>query len=177
MLWKIHIAQNCPIIYVVSRTYFPIISQNNVVPAFGNILLSTVYVPMSFYCIFPIASTWSLRVIATTIPGCSGFGGWWLNLVDHGKPRQLRDNDRFQCWSWSFYVRRSLSSIGTRSLVAFFSHTEPFSNSAAAAATPTRHIWITPFFQVILSILYTDTQANISALILQLKRKRGGNWK
>ena len=40
------------------------------------------------------------------------------------------------------------------SLVAFFSHTEPFSNSAAAAATPTRHL-----NHAILSShsVYTDT--------------------
>ena len=70
-----------------------------------------VVVPMSFYCIFPIAialdhseSSQQQFQVARVLVAL-------LNLVDHGKPRQLRDNDRFQCWSWSL----SLSSIGTQS--------------------------------------------------------------
>ena len=135
---------------LVAWTYFPIISRKY---GAGNVLLSSVYVvvPMSFYCIFPIAialdhseSSQQQFQVARVLVAL-------LNLVDHGKPRQLRDNDRFQCWSWSLYLQywNSVSSSSSRSFLTL-NHFQIV--TAAAIATPTRHIWITLFFQVILSI-------------------------
>ena len=135
---------------LVGWTYFPIISRKY---GAGNVLLSSVYVvvPMSFYCIFPIAialdhseSSQQQFQVARVLVAL-------LNLVDHGKPRQLRDNDRFQCWSWSLSLQywNSVSSSSSRSFLTL-NHFQIV--TAAAIATPTRHIWITLFFQVILSI-------------------------
>ena len=117
---------------LVGWTYFPIISHKY---GAGNVLLSTVYVvvPMSFYFIFPIAialdhseSSQQQFQVARVLVAL-------LNLVDHGKPRQLRDNDRFQCWSWSLSPVLELSLVV---VVAFFSHTKPFSNSDCCYSNP-----------------------------------------
>ena len=135
---------------LVGWTYFPIISHKY---GAGNVLLSTVYVvvPMSFYCIFPIAialdhseSSQQQFQVARVLVAL-------LNLVDHGKPRQLREimtasnvglGLSLQYWN-------SVSSSSSRSFLTL-NHFQIV--TAAAIATPTRHIWITLFFQVILSI-------------------------
>ena len=112
---------------LVAWTYFPIISRKY---GAGNVLLSTVYVvvPMSFYCIFPIAialdhseSSQQQFQVARVLVAL-------LNLVDHGKPRQLREI----MTASNVGLGLSLSPVLELSLVvvvAFFSHTKPFSNS------------------------------------------------
>ena len=134
---------------LVAWTYFPIISRKY---GAGNVLLSTVYVvvPMSFYCIFPIAialdhseSSQQQFQVARVLVAL-------LNLVDHGKPRQLREimtasnvglGLSLQYWNSVSSSSRSFLTLNHFQIV-----------TAAAIVTPTRHIWITLFFQVILSI-------------------------
>ena len=136
---------------LVGWTYFPIISRKY---GAGNVLLSTVYVvvPMSFYCIFPIAialdhseSSQQQFQVARVLVAL-------LNLVDHGKPRQLREimtasnvglGLSLQYWNSVSTSSRSFLTLNHFQIV-----------TAAAISTPTRHIWITLFFQVILVYSY-----------------------
>ena len=96
-----------------------------------------VVVPMSFYCIFPIAialdhseSSQQQFQVARVLVAL-------LNLVDHGKPRQLREimtasnvglGLSLQYWN-SVSSSRSFLTLNHFQIV-----------TAAAIATPTRHI-------------------------------------